>query len=175
MQQFRLSVAALIIALLLLALIPAQAMAKPESKRDIKADKVLVLKSERKMYLLHKKNRIREYAISLGDAPEGHKQQQGDEKTPEGNYVIDYRNPKSKYHLSLHISYPSAADRKSAKQRGVNPGGDIFIHGLPNGMGFLSGLFTGDDWTDGCIAVTNREIEEIWRMVPNGTPIEIRP
>ena len=139
------------------------------------ADKVLINKTERKMYLLHKGKRYRTYSIGLGDAPKGHKQQQGDEKTPEGNYVIDYRNPKSSYHLSLHINYPNAADKKRARQRGVDPGGDIFIHGLPNGMGKLAASFSGEDWTDGCIAVNNTQIEEIWRLVKNGTPIEILP
>lgn len=148
------------------------AMATPT---ETKADKVLVLKSERKMILMNNKKPLKVYIISLGDAPVGHKQQQGDEKTPEGHYIIDYRNPKSSYHLSLHINYPSLADKRAAKKRGVNPGGDIFIHGLPNGMGAMASSFKGQDWTDGCIAVNNKEIEEIWRLVPNGTPIEIRP
>lgn len=150
----------------------AQSLANPS---NVKADKVLVLKAKRKMYLIQNKNRIREYNISLGDSPDGHKQQQGDEKTPEGHYIIDYRNPKSSYHLSLHINYPNNQDKHSAKKRGANPGGDIFIHGLPNGMGLLRSAFDGQDWTDGCIAVNNEEIEEIWRLVANGTPIEIRP
>ena len=140
-----------------------------------KADKVLVLKSKRKMYLINNNKRFKQYDISLGDDPIGHKQQQGDERTPEGHYIIDYRNPKSSYHLSLHINYPSPADKRTARKNGVNPGGDIFIHGLPNGMGLLAAAFKGSDWTDGCIAVTNEEIEEIWRLVKNGTPIEIRP
>ncbi len=139
------------------------------------ADSVLVEKSKRKMYLIHDGKPFREYDISLGDSPIGHKQQQGDEKTPEGNYVIDFRNPKSRYHLSLHINYPSQKDKDSAKKRGVSPGGDIFIHGLPNGMGFLELAFMGRDWTDGCIAVTNGQIEEIWNLVKDGTPILINP
>lgn len=139
------------------------------------ADSILVEKSARNMYLIKDGEKIKTYKISLGDEPVGHKQQEGDERTPEGNYVIDYRNPKSKYHLSLHINYPNQQDRDRARKKGVSPGGDIFIHGLPNGMGFLSGVFQRGDWTDGCIAVSNSEIEEIWKSVKNGTPIEIRP
>ncbi|MDH5325211.1 MAG: L,D-transpeptidase family protein [Gammaproteobacteria bacterium] len=153
----------------------AAVAAKDEKPAAKTVDKVLVLKAERKMFLLHKNQRLKEYSISLGDDPIGHKQQQGDERTPEGHYIIDYRNPQSRYHLSLHINYPNAADKQRARQKGVNPGGDIFIHGLPNGMGLLSSAFKHSDWTDGCIAVTNEEIEEIWRLVKNGTPIEIRP
>lgn len=140
-----------------------------------KADYVKVFKAERKMVLLHNGKTIKQYQISLGDNPLGHKQQQGDERTPEGIYTIDYRNPKSSYHLSLHINYPNQEDKRSAAKRGVNPGGDIFIHGLPNGMSALRRMFIGRDWTDGCIAVNNDEIEEIWRMVKDGTRIEILP
>ena len=110
--------------------------------------------------------------IQLGDAPVGHKQFQGDERTPEGRYTIDYGNPHSAYHLSLHISYPDAAAKAFAASNGRSPGGDIFIHGQPNelAMGRMPG-----DWTDGCIALSNKEIEALWRAVGDGTPIEIRP
>ena len=135
----------------------------------------MVDKSDRKMWLIHNGERYREYDISLGDSPEGHKQQEGDERTPEGNYILDYRNPKSRYHLSIHINYPNADDKARAKAKGVSPGGDIFIHGVPNGMGWAQKYYSGIDWTDGCIAVSNKEIEEIWELVKNGTPIEIRP
>ena len=138
-----------------------------------KADYVLVDKSERKMWLINQGIRYREYHISLGDNPKGHKQQEGDERTPEGKYIIDYRNPQSKYHLSLHISYPRKQDEENARKKGVSPGGNIFIHGLPNGMETASFDFRGSDWTDGCISVNNREIEEIWTLVRDGTPIEI--
>jgi len=137
------------------------------------ADKVLVKKTERKMFLLKNGKPYREYKIALGDEPSGHKQQEGDERTPEGLYTIDYRNPKSSYHLSLHINYPNKKDKESARHRGVSPGGDIFIHGSPNGVSILDSIFSGTDWTDGCIAVTSGEIEEIWKLVKNGTPIEI--
>lgn len=139
------------------------------------ADSVLVEKAKRKMYLISEGKQYREYEISLGDSPVGHKQQEGDEKTPEGKYIIDYRNPESSYHLSLHITYPRKEDKENAKKLGVNPGGDIFIHGLPNGMGFMPSAFKGRDWADGCIAVNNEEIKEIWKLVKNGTPIEILP
>lgn len=139
------------------------------------ADSVLVDKSDRKMWLISNGEKYREYDISLGDNPVGHKEQEGDEKTPEGKYIIDYRNPKSRYHLSLHITYPNKQDQESAAKKGINPGGDIFIHGLPNGTGDMSWAYKGRDWTDGCIAVTNDEIEEIWKFIKNGTPIEILP
>ena len=139
------------------------------------ADKVLVDKSDRKMWLIANGKKYREYSISLGDNPIGHKQQEGDEKTPEGNYTIDFRNPNSRYHLSLHIDYPNTEDKARAKARGVSPGGDIFIHGLPNGLSWTPAAFQGRDWTDGCIAVNNDEIKELWALIKNGTPIEITP
>lgn len=110
--------------------------------------------------------------IQFGDAPEGHKQFEGDERTPEGRYTIDARNPASAFHLSLHISYPNAADRAFAESRGRSPGGAIFIHGQPNAL--PAGRIPGD-WTDGCIAVSNSEIELLWRAISDGTSIEIRP
>lgn len=137
------------------------------------ADLVLVDKSERTLVLYAVGQPVRTYrGVQLGDAPEGHKRFQGDERTPEGRYTLDYRNPASAYHLSLHLSYPAPVDRAYAAGYGRSPGGDIFIHGQPNWlpMGRLPG-----DWTDGCIALTNAEIEELWRLVPDGTPIEIRP
>ena len=136
------------------------------------AESVLVDKSERKLWLISEGRKYREYDISLGKSPLGHKQRLGDKRTPEGRYVIDYRNPESRYHLSLHIDYPREQDLQQALEQGVDPGGNIFIHGLPNGSGRHTTL-KGRDWTDGCIAVNNREIEEIWALVPDGTPIEI--
>jgi murein L,D-transpeptidase YafK len=127
------------------------------------------------MVLLAKGKVLRTYRIALGGAPVGPKEQQGDRKTPEGKYVISGRNLHSQFHRSLRISYPNAADRARARRLGVSPGGDIFIHGLPNGMGPIGAAHTARDWTDGCIAVTDEEIEEIWKLVANGTPIEIKP
>lgn len=110
--------------------------------------------------------------LQFGGAPQGHKQFEGDERTPEGRYVIEARNPGSAFHLSLKISYPAPEDRAFARQFGRSPGGDIFLHGQPNGL--ESGRVPGD-WTNGCIAFSNAEIEELWRIVPDGTVIEIRP
>lgn len=128
------------------------------------------------MVLLDGQDRVlRRYKISLGKHPKGHKQQEGDERTPEGHYVISGRNFNSRYYLSLKISYPNLHDVAQAKARGVSPGGDIMIHGLPNGLGWFGTEHRRYDWTDGCIAVTNAEMEEIWRMVPDWTPITIYP
>lgn len=133
-----------------------------------RADEIRVDKSERRMELLRDDKVIRTYRILLGDAPIGHKRQQGDERTPEGRYSITFRNDKSRFHLSLRISYPNDADRAQAQARGVDPGGDIMIHGkTPPGY--------SRDWTDGCIALTDQQIEEVWRLVPVGTPIIISP
>ena len=160
--------------LLLLALafgIPAIAEAKfppdllPKAEQ---ADAIHVYKSLRRMELLRDGNVIKRYRIALGDAPVGHKRQQGDERTPEGEYRITYRNPQSRFHLSLRVSYPNEADRRQARARGVDPGGDIMIHGS-------TPTWYTRDWTDGCIAVTDAEIEDIWRRVPVGTPIRIDP
>jgi murein L,D-transpeptidase YafK len=140
---------------------------------QVTVDRIVVEKAQRRMDLISGDTVVRSYEIALGSAPEGHKQQEGDGKTPEGKYVIEGRNPTSAFHLSLKISYPDAADRATAAARNVSPGGDIFIHGAPNWW-LLPGQPPGD-WTRGCIAVTKAEIEEIWRLVPDGTPVEIRP
>ena len=140
-----------------------------------KADRVIVTKSERTLTLLAQGKVLKTYKVALGGSPVGPKEQQGDHKTPEGLYVLDRRNPKSQFHRSIHVSYPSEQDKKRAAQRGVSPGGDIMVHGLPNGFGWLGATHRAKDWTDGCIAVTNAEMDEIWELVPDGTPIEIRP
>jgi murein L,D-transpeptidase YafK len=138
-------------------------------------DHIVVLKKDRTLQLLSAGKVIRAYKIALGGSPVGHKQRQGDQKTPEGEYTIDSRNPNSQFHKSLHVSYPNAADRASAKKLGVNPGGDIFIHGLGKTYGWVGKAHVAHDWTLGCIAVTNEEIEEIWKLVPDGTRITIKP
>jgi murein L,D-transpeptidase YafK len=135
-----------------------------------RADEVLVDKSDRQLQLLRKGEVIATFPVALGFAPEGHKTQQGDGRTPEGRYVLDWRNPKSRFYLSLHVSYPNAADRAQAAARGVSPGGDIFIHGTP----WLATV-AGWDWTLGCIAVSNADMDTIWASVADGTPIVIRP
>ncbi len=139
----------------------------------VKADHIVVDKSDRLMVLFQSEQEIARYTeIKFGDAPVGHKQFEGDEKTPEGTYTINGRNPKSSYHLSLRISYPDAADRAYAKSQNKSPGGDVFIHGQPN-MSPITRL--SHDWTDGCIAVTDSEIEQIWKIVPDGAKITIQP
>ena len=140
-----------------------------------RANAILVEKQARRLTLLRDGARLKTYAVSLGGDPIGHKQQEGDSRTPEGRYVIDFKNERSRFHLSMRVSYPNSDDRESARKRGVPAGSDIMIHGLPNGMGFIGRLALARDWTDGCIAVTNSEVEEIWSMVEVGTPIEIRP
>lgn len=143
--------------------------------KDAKVDKILILKSARKLQLLSGRDVVKEYRVALGHAPTGPKERQGDGRTPEGTYVIDYRNKNSQFHRSLHISYPNAADKARARRLGVNPGGEVFIHGLMNGYGWIGAAHRTKDWTLGCIAVTNEEIDEIWKLVPDGTPVEIRP
>ena len=118
---------------------------------------------------------LKSYKIALGGNPIGPKERQGDNKTPEGTYVIDARNRDSRFHLSLHISYPNERDKKRAKELGVSPGGDIMIHGIKNGFSWVGDAHAGVDWTKGCIAVTDQEIEEIDKLAPNGTIVEIRP
>lgn len=153
----------------LLACAPAWALTPPAmAPAAQRADRIVVDKAQRRMQLFQKNTVIRTYSILLGDAPSGHKRQQGDERTPEGDYRISGRNPNSRFHLSLRVSYPNEADRKQARARGVDPGGDIMIHGgTPAGY--------RRDWTDGCIALTNQQIEEVWSLVPTGTPIRINP
>lgn len=141
----------------------------------IRADRVLVIKHERVLRLYKDGKVIKRYKVALGGDPIGPKTRQGDHKTPEGNYVLDSRNAHSQFYKSIHISYPSPRDRAAARAKGVSPGGDVFVHGLPNGYGWVGPGHSVKDWTDGCIAVTNAEIDEIWQSVADGTPIEIRP
>jgi tetratricopeptide (TPR) repeat protein len=139
------------------------------------ADKILIEKQERRLTLISMGKVLKTYKIALGGNPNGPKERQGDNKTPEGTYVIDSRNKDSRYHMSLHISYPNDRDKKRAKKLGVSPGGNIMIHGMKNGFSLIGDLHTEFDWTKGCIAVTDEEIEEIEKLVPNGTIVEIRP
>jgi len=147
---------------------------QPALPPEFRAQRIVVDKRDRQLHLEKDGAVVRSYSVSLGTAPVGHKQQQGDQKTPEGSYIIDWRNPSSRFFLSLHVSYPSSQDRAVAAARGVDPGGEIMIHGLPNGLGWLGRLFKLVDWTAGCIAVTDREMAEIYDAVQDGTPIEIR-
>jgi murein L,D-transpeptidase YafK len=139
------------------------------------ADKIVIVKSTRTMTLLNGDKTLKTYKVALGSVPVGPKRVEGDHKTPEGNYVIDFKNPQSQFHMALHISYPGTADRQKAEKLGARPGGAIMIHGLARPFAYLGPLHRQTDWTDGCVAVTNPEIEEIWKLVPVGTRVEIRP
>jgi murein L,D-transpeptidase YafK len=138
-------------------------------------DRIVVEKSAKKLSIFRDGHQIKSYRIALGRNPVGAKQQEGDMKTPEGVYKIDTRNAQSSFHLALHISYPSDEDNKRAAARGVSAGSDIMIHGIQNGRGWIGAFHRWKDWTAGCIALTDEEIEELWRVTPDETPIEIRP
>ncbi len=138
-------------------------------------DRILIEKSARRLMLISRGEVLKTYKIALGGNPIGPKERQGDNKTPEGTYVIDARNRDSRFHLSLHISYPNERDKKRAKELGVSPGGGIMIHGIKNGFSWVGDAHAGVDWTKGCIAVTDQEIEEIDKLALNGTIVEIRP
>ncbi len=139
------------------------------------ADRILIEKKVRRLTLISKGEMLKTYRIALGGNPNGPKERQGDGKTPEGTYAIDSRNTDSHYHLSLHISYPNERDKKRARELGVAPGGNIMIHGIKKGFSWVGEAQAEVDWTKGCIAVTDDEIEEIERLAPNGTVVEIRP
>jgi len=138
-------------------------------------DRIVVEKSARKLSIFRGGEKLKTYRVALGRNPTGAKQQEGDQKTPEGVYKIDNRNPHSNFHLALHISYPSAEDTARAAAKGVSAGYDIMVHGLPNGRGWLGAFHRRKDWTAGCIALTDEEIEELWRVTPDDSPIEILP
>lgn len=142
---------------------------------DIKADRMVVTKSARTLTLEREGQPIRTYPIALGGQPAGHKQREGDERTPEGTYAIDARNPDSDFHLSLRISYPNDEDKKRAATIGVDPGGQIMIHGIGEAVAGKRSLHPFFNWTNGCVAVTDEEMDEIWKLVDVGTPIEIKP
>lgn len=140
-----------------------------------KADRIEVHKAERTMNLLHGGKVLKTYKVALSTVAVGAKEREGDHKVPEGEYTVDRKNPHSQFHLALHINYPNAADRERARKLGVRPGGDIEIHGLGAKFGWVGAAHRQIDWTNGCIAVTNAEIEEIWPLVDVGTVVEIRP
>lgn len=143
-----------------------------------KPDMVLVDKSDKKLYLLSGGEVVREYAVALGKNPRGHKFEEGDGKTPEGRYILDWRNPQSKFYRSIHISYPNDMDKRWARDRQKPPGDFIMIHGSPEWVPspeWADEYLQSENWTDGCIAVTNDIMDEIWELVDNGTPIEIWP
>jgi len=138
-------------------------------------DRIVVEKSARKLSIFRAGEKLKTYRVALGRNPTGAKQQEGDQKTPEGVYKIDNRNPHSNFHLALHISYPSAEDSARAAARGFSAGCDIMVHGLPNGRGWLGAFHRRKDWTAGCVAVSDEEIEELWRVTPDESTIEILP
>jgi len=139
------------------------------------ADRIVIVKSARTMTLLSGGQVLKTYKVALGGQPVGAKERVGDHKTPEGQYVVDAKNAHSRFYRALHISYPNAADRERARKLGESPGGNIEIHGLGKKFAWVGAFHRQTDWTDGCIAVTNAEIDEIWQLVPIGTPVSIRP
>jgi murein L,D-transpeptidase YafK len=141
---------------------------------DLMADSVIVEKSLHRMHLFKDGELLRTYRVALGRGGPEPKSQEGDARTPQGAYFIDNRNPRSGFHRALHISYPNATDSAAARARGVNAGSEVEIHGIKNGLGWIGRLHRAVDWTEGCIAVTNREMDEIWRVVPDGTPVVIK-
>jgi murein L,D-transpeptidase YafK len=159
----------------LLAALGAGALLAAPLPQGVTADRLLVDKSERTLTLFWHGVPLKTYRVALGGAPNGPKEKQGDERTPEGVYHVDKRLEKSAFHRGLRISYPNREDRAIAREAGVHAGGDIAIHGLRDGLAWVGSAHTLFDWTDGCIAVTNEEIDELWRAVPKGTEVEIRP
>lgn len=143
--------------------------------RDAVADRVVVEKSARRLTLMRNGNALKTYRVALGRAPIGAKEYEGDQRTPEGIYSIDFHKPDSDYHLALHVSYPEQRDIDRASAQGLSAGSDIMIHGLPNGRSWIGRFHRRSDWTAGCVAVADFEIEEIYRAVPDGTSIEFRP
>ncbi len=139
------------------------------------ADRIVIEKSKRTMTLMSGATVLKTYKVALGGQPVGAKQRLGDHKTPEGLYAVDQKKPNSIFHRALHISYPNPRDREYARKLGVSPGGDVEIHGLGARYGWVGAAHRQMDWTDGCIAVTNEEIDEIWPLVAVGTPVEIKP
>ncbi len=143
--------------------------------QDAEADLVVVHKAAHRLELYRKGALLKSYAVSLGRHPNGPKQRQGDGKTPEGEYRLDYRKANSSFHRAMHISYPAPTDIALARSHGIEPGGSVMIHGMKNGFGWLGPLHLVVDWTDGCVAVTDEEMDEIWRAVPDGTKILLKP
>ncbi len=158
----------LILAVFLSVSVPSWKAAETKS-----ADRIIVEKSARTMKLMRGDEVLKTYKVALSREPVGAKERAGDHRVPEGEYVIDSKNSHTRFHLALHISYPNATDRERARKLGVSPGGNIEIHGLDNKYAWVGALHREMDWTDGCIAVTNSEIEEIWPLVSVGTPVEI--
>ncbi len=160
---------------ILIAVTSARADYAPSDHSQWQADRVVVVKSERRLDLVRDGQVLRSYPISLGGRPDGHKQEEGDLRTPEGDYVLDWRNPASDFYMSIHISYPNDHDRRRARAAGRDPGSMIMIHGLPNDSPPTRTDYLDEDWTDGCIAVSNQAMMDIWLSVADDTPITILP
>jgi len=178
MSWLRLHARFVMVALLCLVGVAVFIIYRPKSAgmpEQFKIDRIVVRKFARTLSVFRDGRELKSYRVALGAQPIGAKEQEGDMKTPEGLYTIDYRNSDSDYHLALHVSYPGPEDVRRAAARGVSAGCDIMVHGLPNGDGSRAVSFQGKDWTAGCIALTNEEIEELWRITPDGVPIEILP
>jgi len=139
------------------------------------ADLVEVHKAQRRLTLSRAGRVLKTYRVALGFAPQGHKEREGDGRTPEGVYTIDARNPRSAFHLSIRVSYPDDKDKEHAAELGVSPGGDIYIHGQPNDPPTIPVDHPNRDWTTGCVAVTDAEMREIWSLVPTGAHVVIHP
>jgi len=144
-------------------------------QKHVDVHRVIVYKQQRKLVLLSGGKEVRSYKVALGGEPVGPKTRQGDHRTPEGSYILDARNANSHFYKAFHISFPNSKDIAAAKRSGVNPGGDIMLHGLPRDYAWVGKAHVLHDWTDGCIAVTNEEMDELWKLVPVGTPIDIKP
>ena len=176
---FRLSARMLVLVASLLVPPGLQAWASsPQAEQGAtpeQADSLLVVKSEHRLYVMRDGQPLRSYPIALGLSPVGPKRQEYDFRTPEGRYVIDARRPISRYFRALHVSYPNAEDRRQAAERHVSPGGDIMIHGLPNVLHKPLSYYPTRDWTNGCIALSNDDLLEVWSMVRQRIPVEIRP
>jgi murein L,D-transpeptidase YafK len=159
----------------LILLLPASLRASRIPFRAKQADRIVIVKSARTMTLYNGREILRTYHVALSRDPVGPKERAGDHKVPEGDYVVDMKNAHSRFHLALHLSYPNASDRKRARKLGVDPGGNVEIHGLESPYAWMGSLQRQVNWTDGCIAVTNSEVEELWRLVSVGTRVEIKP
>jgi len=165
----------LVVCLAALAVVAAAHLNFNPVPHDAVADRILVEKSARRLTLFQNGRALKSYCVALGRAPIGAKEHEGDQRTPEGIYSIDFHKPDSDYHLALHISYPEQRDIDRAGVSDLSAGSDIMIHGLPNGRGWIGRFHRRNDWTAGCVAVADFEIEEIYRAVPDGTPVELRP
>ena len=177
----RVSRRALLVGAAAAAAIPLEAHAQTYASRaraSVPVDLVVIVKKRRLLQLVYRDRVMRTYRVALGQNPVGHKRERGDGRTPEGLYRIDYKKPESKFNLALHIDYPNGRDRAHAAARGADPGGSIYIHGQPAvaaELAYFRLKFSREDWTDGCVAVTNVEMDEIYRSVREGTAVLIRP